>query len=154
YFRSSAAIAAERHGSLRRGARRGTFMRRRDFLGLATAAATWPFAARAQQPQQTQQPGIRLARIGVLAGSRLDNFGPFRETLAAMGYVEGQNIQYLIRLTGNGDDQIRATAAELVKLKVDLIVAGGTPQAQAAKDSTSEIPLVLWAGDLLDTGVI
>ncbi len=120
----------------------GTRRRLLGLLGAALAAA--PFSAIAQ-------PAQKLHRIGILDQSsadsgRLDWWKAFRERLRELGYIEGQQVAYESRFVGGKAEQVRAFAAELVKLKVDLIVTAGTPAAAAAKQATSEIPIVMTTG--------
>jgi putative ABC transport system substrate-binding protein len=124
-------------------------MRRRDFITLlGGAAAAWPLTARAQQP--------KLPRIGVLVTSDPEPFWRlFREGLRANGYIEGRNIQFEFRSAERKPDLLRVLAQELVRLKVDIIVASLTPAVIAARQATSEIPIVMVpAGDPVQTGLV
>jgi putative ABC transport system substrate-binding protein len=67
----------------------------------------------------------------------------FRQGLGELGYVEGHNLALVIRSPEKGPDQLPDLAAELVRLKVDVIVTGGPPPIQAAKEATRTIPLVM-----------
>src|SRR5450432_1779032 len=114
-------------------------MRRRDFMTLLAvgATATWPLATRAQQAG-------KIARIGYLA-SNLGNQGPveaFRQGLRDLGYVEGRNLVIEYRDAQGKLEPLPALAAELVALKVDVIVASSTAAALAAKQTTSVVPIV------------
>jgi putative ABC transport system substrate-binding protein len=124
-------------------------MRRRDFVGLFAAAAAWPFAAAAQQ-----QP--KVPRIGALVIGNPEPFmGLLREGLRDLGYIEGQRIQIELRSAGGDPKLLQERAAELVRLKVDIIVAYQTPAVQAARHATSDIPIVMApAGDPVGTGLI
>jgi putative tryptophan/tyrosine transport system substrate-binding protein len=103
-------------------------MRRRDFIiGLGTAAGLllWPLAANAQRAKR---------RVGVLTLGNADaeSFGAqLREGLRKSGFVEEQNIQYEFRPAGGNVGLLPRLAAELVALKVDVIVALFTPCALA-----------------------
>jgi putative ABC transport system substrate-binding protein len=122
---------------------------RREFITLlGGAAAAWPLAARAQQP--------KLPKIGVLVTSAPEPFwSQFREGLGANGYIEGRNVQFEFRSADRKPDLLRVLADELVRLKVDIIVASLTPAVIAAKQATSEIPIVMVpAGDPVRTGLI
>jgi putative tryptophan/tyrosine transport system substrate-binding protein len=122
-------------------------MNRREFITLVGgAAAAWPLGARAQQT------GMR--RIGLLLVSGPEPLGPFRELLADLGYVEGKNIQIEIRSAQGEDTRLPELARELVRSRVDVIVAVQTPAAHAAKNATREIPIVVMAGDPIATGLI
>jgi ABC-type uncharacterized transport system substrate-binding protein len=82
--------------------------------------------------------------------------GPLRESLRALGYVEGQNIAYEARFAEGEPARISVLAAELVRLKVDVIVTQGWPATQAAKQATSSIPIVMApaTGDAVATELI
>jgi ABC-type uncharacterized transport system substrate-binding protein len=123
-------------------------MRRRDFVALlGGAAAAWPLAARAQQSD-------RMRRIGILVVSGLEPLGPFREALGDLGYLEGKNIQIEVRSAEGQDARLPKLATELVRSRVDVIVAVQTPAAHAAKNATRDIPIVVMAGDPIATGLI
>src|SRR4029077_6580834 len=124
-------------------------MRRRDFIVvLAGSAAAWPFAVRAQQ--------TRPAKLGVLLVEKREPFSRvFWEGLREFGYIDGQNMQIEYRSAEGKLDRLPALAAELVDLKVDIIVASETPAVQAAKQATREIPIVMSpSGDPVGTGLI
>ena len=104
-------------------------MDRRAFIGaLASGLLAAPLAAAAQS-------GSKVHRVGYLstAGSV---FEPFRQGLRELGYVEGQNLVLDVRLAHGRLDRLPALAAELVRLKVDIIVSGGTQGVTAAKNAT------------------
>jgi putative ABC transport system substrate-binding protein len=123
-------------------------MRRRDFITLlGGAAAVWPLAARAQQAN-------RMRRIGVLLVGGPEPLGPFREALTELGYIAGKNIQIEVRSAQGQDNRLAGLAAELVRSRVDVIVAVQTPAAHAAKNATRDIPIVMMAGDPIATGLI
>jgi len=118
-------------------------MRRREFITLVGgAAAGWPLAARAQQ----QQPG-KTPRIGFLTrktdASVSTQIDAFRRGLGDLGWVEGKSISIEYRDAEGQADRLRALAAELVGLNVDVIVTVDTPPTQAAKQATSTIPIVV-----------
>ena len=127
-------------------------MRRRDFMSLlaAASAAAWPPAANAQQAG-------KIARLGYLA-SNLANRGPldaFLRGLRDLGYVEGRNVVIEYR-DGQGKlEPLADLAAELVALKVDVIVASSTAAALAAKQVTSVVPIVFaTVPDPVGTGLV
>ena len=125
-------------------------MKRRSFITLlGGAAATWPLAARAQQS--------KVARIGALYIGLADAESfkkELREGLRELGYVEGQNIAFEFRSAEGKLDRLPELAAELVRLKVDVIVALYVPCALAAKQATREIPIVIIAADPVETGIV
>jgi putative tryptophan/tyrosine transport system substrate-binding protein len=117
-------------------------MRRRDFIRLCSgAAAAWPLAARAQQLAG------HIPRIGVLWHAANEDqeapyLGPFRQGLNDLGYVESKNIELENRFAAEHYERFDDLAAELVKLKVDVLVAVTTPAALAAQRATTTIPIV------------
>jgi putative tryptophan/tyrosine transport system substrate-binding protein len=125
-------------------------MRRRDFITLIGGAAAWPLAARAQQ--------AKVPTVGVLVlGSPPPEefFRALRDGLREVGYTEDRNIKLEIRSAEGKASFLPERAAELVRLKVDVIVAYQTPPAIAAKQATGEIPIVFSSvGDALGTGLV
>src|SRR5262245_27165920 len=95
-----------------------------------------PLAVRAQQTG-------KVWRIGVLSGSPPERWKPFHDSLRGLGYVEGQNIAFEWRLSGGRAERFPDLAADLVRLKVDLIVASDNPAIAAAQKSTKTIPIVM-----------
>jgi len=96
-------------------------------------------------PVQAQQ-STKIPRIGYLGGSAASNLArreAFRQGLRELGYVEGKNIVIEWRYSEGQPDRERAHAAELVRLKVDVIVTVGSNPTRAAKRATSTIPIVM-----------
>jgi len=96
-------------------------------------------------PAEAQQPG-KIYRIGFLSGGfpgASHWTTTLRTRLRALGYAEGKNIVIESRFAENKPDRLYALADELVRLKVDVIVAGGTNDARAAKNATKAIPIVM-----------
>jgi len=116
-------------------------MDRRAFLGALGLLAA-PRAAEAQ-------PAVKVYRIGLLGGSPPKTPGGrrawegFFQGMRELGYVEGQNIRIEGRFYGDHTERLPALAAELVQLKVDVIVAGAAPAPEAAQRATSTIPIVM-----------
>jgi putative tryptophan/tyrosine transport system substrate-binding protein len=106
---------------------------------------------------EAQQPG-KVPRIGFLAGPSSSFFLPrlnaFRDGLHDLGYFEGKNIVIEYRYAEGKLDRLPDLAAELVRLKVDLIVAASTPGVLAAKKATNTIPIVMQTGDPVGTGLV
>src|SRR5215471_12792205 len=108
--------------------------RRRDFISLLGGGTAWPFSVLAQP---------KLPKIGVLVPANPEPFwSEFRAGLREHGYVEGQNVQFEFRSADGKPDRLRGLADELVRLKVDIIVASLTPAITAARHATTEIPIV------------
>ena len=122
-------------------------MKRREFMTLlGGAAAAWPLAARAQQA-----PG-RRPTIGYLSGadatSQRAQLDAFVQRLRELGWIEGSTVAIEVRWGEGRADRYAEIAAEFVRLNVDVILAGGTEPAVAAKQATSIIPIVFsTAGD-------
>jgi putative ABC transport system substrate-binding protein len=95
-------------------------------------------------PIAAAQPPARVPRIAVLSPVDLSHLRQvLRQGLRDLGYVDGQNIAIEERHAGGQLDHLPALAAELVRLKVDVIVTSGAPAARAAKQATSTIPIVM-----------
>jgi len=120
---------------------------RRELL-LALGALVLPLRSQARQP--------KVARLGVLAATNPGpNLNILREALRELGYREGQNVLFEVRIAHGKPDALDAMAAELASLKVEVIVAFQTPAIQAAKRATGTIPIVMiGAGDPVATGLI
>ena len=103
---------------------------------------------------QAQQPA-KAHRIGFLSLDRGSTFEAFRQGLRDLGYVEGKNITIEARFTDGTVEHFSAPAIELVKLKVDVLVAGSPSGASAAKKATTTIPIVFaGVGDPLTSGLV
>ena len=124
---------------------------RRKLLLLAALGPALPWIARAQ-------PKRRVYRVGVLETTALrantENFDRFRKGMEERGYVEGPSLVIAYRSADGRTERFAPLAAELVRSKVDLILARGTPAALAAKRATSEIPIVMAAvSDPVESGL-
>lgn len=127
-------------------------MRRREFITLlGSAAAVWPFTVRAQQTSKVSLIGYLGTSSPSLEGHVLD---AFRQKLRELGHVEGKNIAIEYRWAQGRDDRLPELAAELVRMKPDIIVTTGTPGTLAAKHATSTIPIVFAStGDPISAGL-
>jgi putative ABC transport system substrate-binding protein len=127
---------------------------RRTFLvGTGAVLLAAPLAAEAQQAG-------KIPKIGYLSGfsPEYDNtwFAAFRQGLQDIGYIEGKTILIEERHVSAGpDEKLPELAAQLIRLKVDLLVVAGTPAARAAKAMTNVIPIVMTnAADPVGTGLV
>jgi putative tryptophan/tyrosine transport system substrate-binding protein len=125
-------------------------VRRRCFIRLlGGAAATWPLAARAQQP-------VRVYRLGLLTPTSgpTANHQALDDALTRLGYREGRNLVTERRYAA-GNDRLPVLAADLVRANVDVIVTESYAAAAAAKNATTTIPIVMaTAGDPVATGLV
>ena len=127
-------------------------MRRREFIkAIAGSAAAWPLAASAQQPT--------MPIIGFLGALSASDWATRVEALRAglrdLGYVEGKNIAIEFRWAEGNYDRLPTLVADLVRLKVNVIVTHGTPGTLAAKQATTTIPIVFAVvGDAVGSGVV
>ena len=128
-------------------------MRRRDFLqGVVGSATAWPFTARAQQTG-------KLPTIGFLGQSTLSaesqRVAAFVQRLRELDWIEGRTVMIEYRWTEGRGERASEAAAELVRLKVDVIVSSGTPGTMAAKRATAVIPIVFAvAGDPVGNSLV
>ena len=127
-------------------------VQRRDFLIAAGALLVAPLAAEAQQP-------AKLPRIGYLmfnsAVTGLDVLVAFRQAMRELGWIDGQNIVIETRFADGEIDRLPALASELLRLNVDLIVAGSSAVTRASKSVTTTVPIVMLASaDALGEGFV
>ncbi len=116
--------------------------RRREFITLlGGAAAAWPLAARAQQPE-------RMRRVGVLLGLVANDpegqarIARFQQALQQLGWIDGRNLRTDIRWGGGNVDDIRKYAAELVALAPDVILATASVSVGPLLEATRSVPIV------------
>ena len=112
-------------------------MRRREFIAALSSTATWPIVARAQRQA--------VARIGFLdlapASAWVDEVAAFRSGLSDFGYIEGKNIVIEFRWADTVD-QLPERATELVRMKVDVIIAPASTEVEPVRQATKTIPIV------------
>jgi ABC-type uncharacterized transport system substrate-binding protein len=128
-------------------------LRRRQFITLlASGAAAWPLAARAQDAG-------KLRTIGFFGSATPSTQGgwvaAFVQRLRELGWIEGRTIAIEYRWGEGRPERFTEIAAEFVRLKVDVMIVGGTPTAVAAKQATAVIPIVFaMTGDPVGTGLV
>jgi len=128
----------------------GGITRRQVVVGLGLALIAAPRAAEAQ-------PAGKVYRIGYLETGlvRSRQWEAFRERLRELGYVEGKTVAFETRWADGQIDRLPGLAAELVRLKVDVVVTAGSPAARAAKNTTTSIPIVMaTGGDPVGLGLV
>ncbi len=128
--------------------------RRKLLVALGASALTAPLSSLAQQQG-------KVWRIGFLAQRHVEfldsdfQYGPFRPSMRELGYVEGKNLVIELRSAEGNSERLPGLASELVNLKVDVIIAGGTPATRAAQKATTTIPIVMVSvGDPVGTGLV
>lgn len=125
-------------------------MRRREFIGLVGGAAAYPFAANAQQ--QRKLPTIGFLGANTASSHQSD---AFVQRLRELGWTDGSTVAIEYRWAEGRFDRAPALVAELVQLKVDVLVTHSTPNVVAAKQATSVIPIVFAAiGDPVGIGLV
>jgi putative ABC transport system substrate-binding protein len=127
-------------------------IRRREFITLlGGAAAAWPVAAQAQQP-------AKLPTIGFLAANpsiESPRVAAFVQRLRELGWIDGRNLSIEYRWAEGRNERYAESAAEFVRLKVDVIVTVATPPTLATKQATAVIPMVFAAAsDPVGTGLV
>ena len=127
--------------------------RRKVVVAFGASVLAAPFAI-------AQQQG-KVWRVGFLSQRHVDfvdsdyYYGPFRQGLRELGYVEGKNLVIEWRSAEGNNERLAGLAAELVNLKVDVIVTAGTPAISAAQKATTAIPIVMGnIGDPVGSGFV
>jgi putative ABC transport system substrate-binding protein len=120
----------------------GAGMQRRDFISfLGGAAAAWPLAVRAQQPERVRQIGM-LNALGADDPEAQARVAVFKQSLQQLGWVVGQNLKIEIRQIGADVDRLRSNAVELVTLAPDVIFTIGSVAVALLQQATRTIPIV------------
>jgi putative ABC transport system substrate-binding protein len=116
-------------------------VKRREFITLIGGTASWPLAARAQQPE-------RMRRIGVLMNLASDDtegqarLAAFHQGLQQLGWTVGRNVQIDYRWAADDTGRFHRYAEELLALAPDVVLASGTPSVQALQQATRTVPIV------------
>jgi len=124
-------------------------MNRNNLIGMLAAAVL-----AICQTVDAQQSG-KIARVGVLfvGGKDQPHWESFKQGLRELGYVEGKHVMFLYRYADGIEERMGALTAELVREKVDVIVATASNSAKAAREVTRTIPIVVTSGNLLESGL-
>jgi putative ABC transport system substrate-binding protein len=126
-------------------------MRRREFLStLGVGLAAWPLAAHAQQ---SAAPVIGVLWPGA-SPPEPPRMESLRQALRQLGFVEGQNISIELRYARAGLQQLPELAAELVRMKVDVLIAFGDLTPRIAQQATPTIPIVAISDDIVGAGLV
>jgi putative tryptophan/tyrosine transport system substrate-binding protein len=126
-------------------------MKRREFITLLGGAVAWPLAARAQQAGKLPTIGF----LGADPSIESKRVAAFVQRLRELGWIDGRNLAIEYRWAEGRNERYAENAAELVRLKVDVIVTGATVPALAAKQATAVIPIVFApSGDPVGTGLV
>jgi putative tryptophan/tyrosine transport system substrate-binding protein len=130
-------------------------MRRRRFISaLCSAVAAWPVAALAQRPTKGGFPTVGWLVTGSSTSYR-HSLAAFHHGLREAGYVEGRNISIEYKWAEGNVNRLAELARDLVHQQVDVVLAGGSVGAEAAKRATSTIPIVAaGVGDLVELGLV
>ena len=115
-------------------------MRRRAFIALLGSATAWPVFARAQQVERVRRIGLLMTNVETDPHGQ-ERVAAFRDGVRNLGWVEGRNLEILLRWSGGDVARIREYARELIRLEPDLIVANSTPVVAELKRATQSIPI-------------
>jgi putative ABC transport system substrate-binding protein len=128
--------------------------RRKLAIALGAGTLTIPFASIAQQQGKVWRVGFLALRQITISDTDY-YYGPFRQGMRELGYIEGNNLFIEWRSAEGNPTRLPSLAAELVNLKVDVIVAPGTPATRAAQKATATIPIVMGSvGDPIASGFV
>lgn len=146
----SAASAASSFAVKPTSARREAIRRREFITLLGSGVLAWPRAANAQQSA--------MRRVGVLWPAASPPEPPrmewFTQTLQQLGFIEGSNLAVELRYAQEGLQQIPRLAAELIRMKVDVVAAFGDLAPKAIQQETQTIPIVAMADDMVGAGIV
>jgi putative tryptophan/tyrosine transport system substrate-binding protein len=114
-------------------------MRRRELIALLGSVAAWPLAARAQPGERMRRLGVLSPYAGRVATSSIDSF---TQRLQQLGWMDGRNLRIDYRWAAGDISRLRSDAVELVRLRPEVILAGGSPGLTAAQEASRTIPIV------------
>src|SRR3990172_11263077 len=154
--RSSSEVISdsEQRAKSRAQEKRERKLMRKKVFGLALSAMLFELCVRVQEQKPTKIP--RIGYLSVVSLSAISaRIEAFRQGLRELGYVEGKNIVIEWRSAEENLDRLPSLAAELVRLKVDIILTGGSAPTRAAKEATTTIPIVMTnEGDPVGSGFV
>jgi ABC-type uncharacterized transport system substrate-binding protein len=119
----------------------GSVMRRREFITLLGGVVAWPLTARAQQADRVMRIGVLMSYVESDTTAHQWTKA-FSQSLQESGWIDNQNIKFEYRWAGPNPDLLQANAAELVRLRPNLLMAGATPALVALQRETRDIPIV------------
>jgi putative tryptophan/tyrosine transport system substrate-binding protein len=125
---------------------------KRQIAALVVATVTLTAVTLAGAQQQTKIP--KIGWLGIRADSLTTSVESFRREFYALGHVEGKSFTFEYRSAANKLDRLPSLANELIGLKVDLLIAPSTNEAQAAKNATKTIPIVFSSNDPVGSGLV
>jgi putative ABC transport system substrate-binding protein len=129
-------------------------IRRRDVLAVIGAAAFAPVPARADQDRQVPLVGVLTGNVSTDQGAQM-RVQAFRQGLADLGWIDGQNVQMEVRWPGPNPARLEQEARQLVALSPDVILATSTRTTRALRDATHTIPIVfVGLSDPVATGIV
>jgi putative ABC transport system substrate-binding protein len=117
-------------------------MRRREFITLLGGAAAWPLAARAQQRERMRRIGFLLSGLAADDPEAQARITAFVQGLQQLGWTDGRNLRIEYRWGLGDPDRTRKSAAELVALAPDVLLAGASPALGALQQATRTVPIV------------
>jgi ABC-type uncharacterized transport system, periplasmic component len=126
-------------------------MKRRQFVATLAAVAVWPVVARSQQAAAIPTIGVLWPGSSTPGPPRMESF---RQTLGRLGYLENQNIAIELRYAKRGLQELPELAADLVRIKPDVIVSFGDLAPKIVQQATNTIPIVAIGDDILGAGLI
>jgi len=128
---------------------------KRTYLCFSLSAQLLTLCVRVDAQQPTKIPRIGYVRVVGLPSTPSPNVEAFRQGLRDLGYVEGKNILIEFRYAEGNRQRVPSLVAELVQLKVDVLVSGDDPAIRAAKEATKTVPIVMVINlDPVATGLV